>query len=67
MRKNIEPAARYIEFIQRVSIESIQPFKERPSKEKEKDKVKEDDDLCASDLFSLFTADIINEKVTFTR
>ena len=68
MRENIEPAARYIEFINRVCIELIQPFKERPSLDQEpNEEDKDESKLGASDLFSLFTADIIKEKVAFTR
>jgi hypothetical protein len=69
MRKNIEAAARYVEFIKRVSEEVIQPFKEKPSTDNQpKPKGNEKDSrLEASDLFSLFTADIIKEKAVFTR
>ena len=75
MRKKIEKAAvKYIEFVKQVGVEIIQPFKEKPSVDKEpKDPAttgsgsKGEDRLCASDLFSMFTADIIKEQVTFVR
>jgi hypothetical protein len=48
-------------------VEGIFPFTEKPSNEHfiQQDKAK--DEIQASDLFSLFTADIIKEEVVFTR
>ena len=45
-------------------IDSIVPFKEKPSDIINKGKKKE---MEASELFSLFTADIIKEDVEFVR
>ena len=52
-----------------VQLSSILPFTETPS-ERQYDgdsKEKDNDKLQASDLFSMFTADIIKEEVIFTR
>ncbi len=48
-------------------LDGILPFTEKPSNEhfSEKDAVK--NEIEASDLFSLFTANIIKEEVTFIR
>ncbi len=49
-------------------VEGILPFTQKPSNNHFE--VKEDnpnDEMKASDLFSLFTADIIKEQVIFTR
>lgn len=48
-------------------LDGILPFTEKPSNEHllEKDVVK--NEIEASDLFSLFTANIIKEEVTFIR
>ena len=48
--------------------EGILPFTEKPSN-KHISEVADDtkDDINASDLFSLFTADIIKEEIVFTR
>ena len=75
MRKEIQKAAtKYVDLIKQAGIEVIQPFKEKPSIDKEpKDPTainlgKPDDSrISASELFSLFTANIIQEKVVFTR
>lgn len=49
--------------------DSIVPFKERPSDNRNQDSrsAKGSSTLNATELFSLFTADIIREDVTFTR
>jgi hypothetical protein len=47
-----------------LKIDSIAPFKEKPSDLINKDKKNEMD---ASELFSFFTADIIKEDVEFVR
>jgi hypothetical protein len=44
----------------------IHPFSERPGEEKFGNKNKKGH-ISASELFSLFTADIIKEDITFTR
>lgn len=52
----------------KLRIDGIFPFTESPSVDKITTKEKEKKNkLCASDLFSLFTADIIKEDVIFTR
>jgi len=47
--------------------DDIIPFPEMPSRNKYKNKDNNKNELAASDLFSLFTADIIKEDVIFTR
>ena len=49
----------------KVKMQSIKPFAEKPSTDR--DLVKKKEELGASDLFSLFTANIIREEVIFTR
>jgi len=76
MRKKIEKTAgKYVEFIKQVGIQVVQPFKERPSVDQEvtdpatvrQPKPNDDYRLCATDLFSIFTADIIKKEVIFIR
>lgn len=55
-----------VSLVQHVKLNSILPFTEKPSIEHGEQK-QETDKLAASDLFSLFTADIIREQVVFTR
>jgi hypothetical protein len=49
--------------------EGILPFTEKPSNDHfaEREEVGEKNDIKASDLFSIFTADIIKKEVVFTR
>ena len=56
-----------ISYLRNVKLSSIKPFLERPSSDRILDEQEKKDELCAADLFSLFTADIIKEKVVFTR
>ena len=54
--------------LKNAAMDSICPFKERPSVDtKIRNEKKEDNSLKANDLFSIFTADIIKEEVIFTR
>lgn len=48
--------------------EGILPFTEKPSNDHfaEREKVRERNDIKASDFFSIFTADIIRKEVVFT-
>ena len=48
-------------------LDDIIPFQEMPSRNRYKNKDKNESGLAASDLFSHFTADIIKEDVIFTR
>lgn len=51
-------------------IEGILPFNEKPSENHycmSPDVKEVDGEMNASDLFSLFTADIINQEIVFTR
>jgi hypothetical protein len=48
-------------------LDGILPFTEKPSNEHMSQKEDAKNDLAASDLFSLFTANIIKEEVTFIR
>jgi len=59
-----------ISYLRNVKLNSIKPFIERPSTDRQLDSddaKKQGQGLCATDLFSLFTADIIKEEVVFTR
>ena len=56
-----------ISYLRNVKLSSIKPFLERPSTDRLLDQQEKKDELAAADLFSLFTADIIKEKVIFTR
>jgi hypothetical protein len=49
--------------------DGILPFTERPSHnlQKKEEPANRDDEINASELFSLFTANIIKEKIIFTR
>jgi hypothetical protein len=66
MRKNIEPAARCIKFIERVSIEVIQLFTEKPSRGKEPKGEVTEDRVHSAELFSSFTTGKTKEKVLVT-
>ncbi|MGN6194234.1 MAG: hypothetical protein ACTHOB_04810 [Ginsengibacter sp.] len=48
-------------------LDGILPFTEKPSNEHMIQKEDAKNDLGASDLFSLFTANIIKEEITFIR
>lgn len=50
--------------LRKMKIDAILPFKEKPSDEV---KVGEKDKIEASELFSLFTADIIKKDIEFVR
>ena len=51
--------------LSKFKIDSIVPFKEKPSDVLNKDK--KNNEMEASELFSLFTADIIKEDAQFVR
>jgi len=61
MKKNHKKATKpySVESQKNASTEAITPYKEKPSKAME--------GLTAHDLFSLFTAEIIQENIEFTR
>jgi hypothetical protein len=67
MRHKIKPAT-FLNNVRNISIraakDTIIPFIEKPSLEKSIDSVSM---INANDLFSMFTADIIKEKIVFTR
>ena len=63
MKKKIK-RSKLVKVLRTLKIDSIVPFKEKPSDLINKDKKNE---LEASELFSLFTADIIKEDVEFVR
>jgi len=67
VKKSSIPKIKIISYLQNVKLSSIKPFLERPSTDRLLDQQEKKDELCAADLFSLFTADIIKEKVIFTR
>ena len=53
--------SKLIKVLKKLKIDAILPFKEKPSDEIKESKEK------ASELFSLFTADIIKEDIEFVR
>jgi hypothetical protein len=73
MRKKLQQqATRITTLVKKVRRDSIQIFKETPSDEQilsSDSKFKKESAYhpTASDLFSMFTADIIKQDVTFTR
>ena len=67
VKKSSIQKIKIISYLQNVKLSSIKPFLERPSTDRILDQQEKKDELCAADLFSLFTADIIKEKVIFTR
>lgn len=60
MKKKIK-RSKLVKVLRKLKIDAILPFKEKPS-----DDVKESKDK-ASELFSMFTADIIKEDIEFVR
>ena len=68
MRRKPQPATtvRVSRFLKQLKTNGILPYKERPAVQST-DKEKTGEKLGASDLFSIFTADIIKEDVVFTR
>lgn len=75
MRKKLQKQAVTLatSLIKHIRLNAIMPFQEKPSVEtlsgaKEEPAAEEGKKpLAATDLFSLFTADIIKEEVIFTR
>jgi hypothetical protein len=63
MQKKIK-RSKLIKVLRKLKIDSIVPFKEKPSDVKTKGKK---DEMEASELFSFFTADIIKEDAEFVR
>jgi hypothetical protein len=64
MRKKIK-RAKLVQVLKTLKIDAIVPFKEKPSEELSNPGKK--DEMNATQLFSLFTADIIKEDVEFVR
>jgi hypothetical protein len=56
-----------VDQVKKIRIDDIFPFTETPSEEHNQDEKPVKDSLDASQLFSLFTADIIKKDVIFTR
>ena len=63
--KRIIKRSKLIKVLKTLKIDSIVPFKEKPSDDMMKKDKKEEMD--ASELFSFFTADIIKEDIEFVR
>ena len=61
MKKKTTKRSKLVKVLRELKIDAIVPFKEKPS-----DKVEESKDR-ASELFSIFTADIIKEDIQFVR
>ncbi len=67
-KRKLRSIGRLTSLIRIVKMDKIKPFKEKPSLEKElSEEDFKKDNLPATDLFSLFTANIIKEEVIFTR
>ena len=68
MRKKPQPATtvKVSRFLKELKFNGIMPYKERPAVNHDQ-KYQIEGKLGATDLFSLFTADIIKEDVVFTR
>ena len=62
MKKKLKKL-KFTKILQEVRIDAILPFKEKPSKTN----IEKKDNIAPSDLFSIFTADIIKEDVEFVR
>lgn len=60
----IKPLLEKTETMLRATRDTIFPFTEKPTKSPEESST---ESIEASDLFSFFTADIIKQKVLFTR
>ena len=63
----LQPIIKTTTTIVRATRNAITPFSEQPPANTEKENDDETANLKAFDLFSCFTADIIREKVVFTR
>lgn len=48
-------------------VDQILPFTETPASQQYDDHTKQEDEMRASDLFSLFTADVIKSDIVFSR
>lgn len=61
MKKKTTKRSKLVKVLRKLKIDAIVPFKEKPS-----DEIPESKDK-ASELFSMFTADIIKEDIEFVR
>ena len=61
--QNIIKRSKLVKVLRKVKIDAILPFKEKPSDELEGKK----NEMEATELFSLFTADIIKKDIEFVR
>ena len=66
-KKSVVSRKLLLKYVKRVRITEILPFYEQPSIDREKTNQENSGNLQASELFSLFTADIIKKDVLFTR
>ena len=64
MKKTIK-RSKVVKALRKLKIDAILPFREKPSDEVKGEK--KETEMGASELFSLFTADIIKEDVQFVR
>ena len=68
MRKSVKHIEKKLaSLVKKARLSEILPFTERPSEPAGTPGKGKTAELAASDLFSLFTADIIKEEVVFTR
>ena len=63
MKKTIIKRSKLIKVLRKLNLNDILPFKEKPCDEIKEEKGK----FEASELFSMFTADIIKEDIEFVR
>ncbi len=64
MKKTIK-RSKLLKALKKIKIESIVPFKEKPSVELHNSE--KHDEMNASELFTIFTADIIKKDMEFVR
>jgi hypothetical protein len=68
MDKHVKSTRKSIKTVSKKSkLEEIRPFIERPSDHRDADNLNNIAHLGAADLFSQFTANIINQNTVFTR
>jgi hypothetical protein len=66
--KKITKRSKLIKVLKKLRIDAIVPFKEKPSAElSDPNRISDPNKKDASELFSLFTADIIKEDIEFVR
>jgi len=67
MKKTIQHIEKKLSVIRKAALSQMLPFTEKPSEERQGDGMEKNNELGATELFSLFTANIIKEELIFTR